>query len=433
MIDVYKPGLSKSAILILVLLLLAGDFSVYSETDPDARFDTALTMYREQAYEKAARQLIEILNEEVSSGEFKARVNLLLGACFEKSGQKEKAKETFLRLKDMLDRGTIDRLPAVTGVDPALLETYREIFPEKAFFDFNRPVEVSEVIKKNVVHAPRKSLEEKKRIKRKKKFPWLIAVGAVVILGTAAVFLFKQKKGVEREFREVEWVHIPAGEFLMGDNFNEGDADELPVHPVSLDGYYISDQEIGIDQYNYFCAETGRRELEVKGGASGFYFPAYGVPWGDAKAFCDWISEREGRNIHLPTEAQWEKAARGDDQRRYPWGNSEPDCDKAKLRGCPAFTYPFHFTTRHPEGRSPYGIYAMAGNVKEWCSDWYSASYYSISPKKNPTGPAGGSVRVLRGGGYDSDALGIRSANREYADPVLISDQIGFRIVMEEN
>lgn len=431
MMRIQRLGISKLTALFLVFLLLGFDFTVYSSGNPETRFDTALKLYREKAYKNAVQELEGILEWEDTGS--KARVYLLLGACYEKLGQFEKAKDIFLRLKEMVEQRTIDQPPIVTGVNADSLKTYEEVFQGKTFFNHKEPVPVSEVMKKNIVHAPRKSLEEKEKMKKRKKFPWLIAVGAVVVVGTAVILLFKQKKDTKWEFRDVEWVYIPAGEFLMGDNFNEGDADELPVHPVYLDGYYISEQEIGIDQYNHFCRETGRQELNVNIGAVGVNYPAYGVSWVDAAAFCEWLSARTGRNIHLPTEAQWEKAARGTYQYRYPWGNSEPTCDKAKLRGCPSFTYDFQHTKYHTAGKSPYGVFAMAGNLKEWCRDWYGASYYAVSAKNNPNGPASGSFRVLRGGGYDSVALDIRSAKREYADPKLNSGQVGLRIVMEEN
>lgn len=204
---------------------------------------------------------------------------------------------------------------------------------------------------------------------------------------------------------KIEWIQIPAGEFKMGDNFNEGDSDELPVHSVYLDTYYISKYEITYDQYDKFCDETGRKKPDDWDGRG--KKPVTHVTWDDARDFCAWLSQITGKNIHLPTEAQWEKAARGTDQRRYPWGNEHPTCILANYtsdcgRGSKT-------VGSHPLGVSPYGVHDMAGNVWEWCSDWYSSSYYSISPKKNPTGPSTGNYRVERGG---STRGIVRAANR---------------------
>ncbi len=223
---------------------------------------------------------------------------------------------------------------------------------------------------------------------------------------------------------EIEWVKILAGNFEMGDNFNEGDADELPVHTVYLDTYYISKYEVTFEQYDKFCEATGRSK------PSDYYWgrgdrPVIDVSWDDAKAFCDWLSGITGQNIHLPTEAQWEKAARGTDQRRYPWGNGSPNSSLANYSNNVGKTMP---VGSYPSGRSLYGIHDMAGNVWEWCFDWYDANYYSISPTNNPQGPLSGSDKVARGGGWNFPAYCIRSAYRYSPFPTFKDHRIGFRI-----
>ena len=125
--------------------------------------------------------------------------------------------------------------------------------------------------------------------------------------------------------------------------------------------------------------------------------PVINATMNDAVAFCKWLSDKTGKTFKLPTEAQWEKAARGTDQRMYPWGNEWPD--KNSNRG--NFNMILGKTSpvgSYPLGSSPYGILDMNGNLREYCSDWYDANYYSVSPENNPQGPSSGSARVMRGG-----------------------------------
>ena len=222
----------------------------------------------------------------------------------------------------------------------------------------------------------------------------------------------------------IEWVEVSAGSFEMGDNFSEGDADEQPVHTVDLDGYFISKYEITFDQYDRFCDDTGRGKPSDNGWGRGTR-PVINVSWHDAKAFCDWMSDKTGMNIYLPTEAQWEKAARGTDQRRYPWGNASLSCNKANYGGCNGQTVQ---VGSYASGVSPYGVHDMAGNVYEWCSDWYDPNYYSSSPSQNPQGPSSGSRKILRGGGCYSGSDGLRSALRYTFLPSSTHRAVGFRI-----
>ncbi|MBN1272959.1 MAG: SUMF1/EgtB/PvdO family nonheme iron enzyme [Candidatus Aminicenantes bacterium] len=225
------------------------------------------------------------------------------------------------------------------------------------------------------------------------------------------------------------WVEVPAGWFKMGDNYNEGESDEKPVHNVYLNGYYVSKYEVTFEQYDIFCDATGRTKPDDEGWGRG-QRPVIYVSWHDAKAFCDWLSDITGKDIHLTTEAQWEKAARGTDQRRYPWGNSDPNCDKANYYGCKSKTMP---VGTYNGGVSPYGAYDMAGNVFEWCLDWYGSDYYSYSPSHNPQGPSSGSGRVRRGGSWNGNTDYLRSADRSVSSPpTCIRNYIGFRLCMEK-
>ena len=211
-------------------------------------------------------------------------------------------------------------------------------------------------------------------------------------------------------------VFVPAGEFLMGSNTN---SNERPPHQVYLDDYWIDKYPVTNDQFQRFMSEKdyqaqGNWRSEFTPGKENH--PVVNVTWDDASAFCEWAGKR------LPTEAQWEKAARGADGRVYPWGNQ---WDGSRCNASGRGTTP---VDQYPNGVSPYGCYDMGGNVDEWCEDWHDKSYYASSPKQNPTGPSSGATRVLRGGSWgtaDDDFL--RTAYRTYLVPTRYYYYIGFR------
>ena len=211
----------------------------------------------------------------------------------------------------------------------------------------------------------------------------------------------------------MEMVYVPAGAFTMGSN--DGDADEKPVHEVYLDGYWIDKYEVTNAQYAK-CVAEGDCDKQVKMEYANH--PVVQVSWIDAHAYCAWAGRR------LPSEAEWEKAARGTDGRTYPWGFETPSASQLNYNlnegGMTA-------VGNYPAGASPYGALDMAGNVWEWVADWYDAGYYSKSPLENPPGPDSGTYRVLRGGSWLVNGRDVRSADRNLNFPVSANDYLGFR------
>jgi formylglycine-generating enzyme required for sulfatase activity len=217
-------------------------------------------------------------------------------------------------------------------------------------------------------------------------------------------------------------VYVPAGSFAMGsDEFD----DEKPIHTVYLDTFWIDRTEVSNAQYRR-CVEAGVCQVPTTcdlgdptyDDGSKKDHPVVCVNWSQARTYCEWAGAR------LPTEAQWEKAARGTDGRTYPWGDSQPDCNRAQYGGCDGQTVPVGSIAA---GTSPYGALDIAGNVWEWVADWYDADYYASSPERNPPGPATGAGRVLRGGSWGSHWYSVRAAYRESGYPPARSYRIGFR------
>jgi formylglycine-generating enzyme required for sulfatase activity len=214
-----------------------------------------------------------------------------------------------------------------------------------------------------------------------------------------------------------EMVLVPAGEFLMGSN--DGAYDEKPPHRVYLDAFSIDKYETTNALYKRFMDATGRPAPSYwsDGNFNGASQPVVGVSWGDADAYCRWAGKR------LPTEAEWEKVARGTDGRKYPWGE-QWDATRANAENRLGKTVP---VGSHASGASPYGAQDMAGNAWEWVADWYGSTYYRNSPERNPEGPDSGTSRVLRGGSWLNYPRSLRSAFRLYFTPDFRSHYLGFR------
>ena len=231
-------------------------------------------------------------------------------------------------------------------------------------------------------------------------------------------------------------VYVPGGEFEMG--VEDGDSDERPVHTVYLDAFWIDQTEVTNAQYGA-CVQSGAcgQPLETEYFDDNNYsdHPVVTVDWGNAQDYCQWAGRR------LPTEAEWEKAARGENGFIYPWGNTfdsslanlddETNIDDYTIdctsNGCDGYdrTAP---AGSFPGGASPYGAYDLAGNVWEWTADWYADDYYQASPSSNPTGPDSGIDRVLRGGSWYNSEWNARSAFRKSPQSLLhVLLHLGFR------
>jgi formylglycine-generating enzyme required for sulfatase activity len=215
-------------------------------------------------------------------------------------------------------------------------------------------------------------------------------------------------------------VYVPAGEFIMGSD--EGGRGERPMHIVYLDAFWIDKTEVTNAQYRK-CVEARACDTPVRttyyDDADYVQHPVVYVSWNDADVYCRWAGKR------LPTEAEWEKAARGTGGRTYPWGE-RINCDHAQYSKCDGRTVP---VGSKPKGASPYGALDMAGNVWEWVADWYDPGYYSQSPGRNPPGPDSGEGRVLRGGSLHSNQRFAHCAYRVGGNPKYWYFYVGFRCV----
>jgi len=241
-----------------------------------------------------------------------------------------------------------------------------------------------------------------------------------VSTATADLSLYKTIVGDDGR----EMVEIPEGPFKMGSN--NGDYDEAPEHQVYLATFYIDKYEVTQAEYDRFVKATKRGKPFVPvfdDDISKILKPelaAMGMSWSDAAAYCQWAGKR------LPTEAEWEKAAKGEGNRQYPWGdtltpmhaNLDGEEDGYKYLAPPG---------KFEAGRSPYGLYDMAGNVAEWVHDTYDDKYYSKSPYRDPKGPEDGQNKVIRGGSWRESPNGARVSKRFQAKLWRTDATIGFR------
>ena len=213
-------------------------------------------------------------------------------------------------------------------------------------------------------------------------------------------------------------VLVEGGTFQMGSN--DGNSDEKPVHTVTVDSFYIGKYEVTVAQYGQFCGATGRRMTPAPKWGLNNNGPIVYVSWESATAYCTWAGGR------LPTEAEWEYAARGGNKSRgYKYSGSDDLDDVGWYGGNSSYRMHQAGTKQSNE----LGIYDMSGNAWEWCSDWYDGSYYGNSPSNNPQGPSSGDARILRGG-WDMDVNKCRVTLRNKVESG-IGDWIGFRFVQD--
>ncbi|MFA6112031.1 MAG: SUMF1/EgtB/PvdO family nonheme iron enzyme [Candidatus Latescibacterota bacterium] len=233
-------------------------------------------------------------------------------------------------------------------------------------------------------------------------------------------------------------MRIPAGEFPMGSE--EGEPDERPVHQVALEAYWLDRFEVTVAEYRA-CVEAGACMPPEQGGACTWgrpgrdAHPVNCVDWTQAACYCSWVGER------LPTEAEWERAARGPQGRRFAWGDGPPQgrrggnvADESARQAMPTWTvisgYDDGYPATAPMGRfepTPEGLYDLSGNLTEWVADWYEAEYYARSPRGNPLGPGTGRFRVVRSGSWRNADDYLRASYRYGLVPGYRAVNVGFR------
>lgn len=230
-----------------------------------------------------------------------------------------------------------------------------------------------------------------------------------------------------------ELVYVPAGSFYMGSPDTDilSREDEYPQHYLRMDGFWIWKREVSNYQYS-LCVEAGEcsAPTDLGEGPSSHYGeseysnrPVVGVTWYQADQYCDW------RDARLPSEAEWEKTARGELAQLFPWGNLAPNCDLTNMAGCLLEDPETDLLGQYPDGESDYRALDMTGNVWEWVADWYSENYYANSPSSNPSGPDIGEEKVIRGGSFEDVEVDLRSAARDFFEPDEFFNNVGFRCV----
>jgi formylglycine-generating enzyme required for sulfatase activity len=225
---------------------------------------------------------------------------------------------------------------------------------------------------------------------------------------------------------ETPMVEVPEGLFAMGVDGIQALEDERPKHQIWLPAFLMDLHEVTTAQYAAFLAATNRAapwQWNAVDLTQHRDRPVIGVDWSDADAYCRWKGKR------LPTEAEWEKSARGTDGRLYPWGNRSPHKDLANFALGARFSYSQVLmpVQSYEQGKSPYGLYQMAGNVWEWVQDWYNTNYYEVSPELNPQGPEQGQFKVLRGGSWSDLPKYLLAYGRFKLPPDTRNSYVGFR------
>jgi sulfatase modifying factor 1 len=222
-------------------------------------------------------------------------------------------------------------------------------------------------------------------------------------------------------------IRIAGGWFLMGSD--NGQSSESPVHRVWVDSFSMAATQVTVEEYARFLDATGSVPPPCWGDPnfSNPRQPVVAVSWFEATAYCEWLSSMSGSRYRLPTEAEWERAARGGAEGTlFPWGNDPPSSRpgyEGRWKNGP-----------EPVGESQtnaYGLFEICENVHEWCSDWYAADYYAISPERNPQGPEGGERKASRGGAWRHQIKISRCSARSSIPPEFHYPDYGFRVVYD--
>ena len=394
--------------------------------------ETRLAELKRQAEEKERQQLAELKRQEEERRRIEAETKTAKEREVQRLAEfKRKQEEEVQRFaeekRQAEEKRLADERERIEREKQALLkrqqeEEVRRKTEQERLAALAREAEEQ---KRKIEEAQKKTEEDRKALLAQKEAAKAAKTGAAPII-EATLRPFQAPKA--KDLATV--VTIPAGEFVMGSKPGDGQLDESPQRTVYLDAYTIDKFEITVEQYAAYMKKAGAEAPDfwerVNRKEDGNR-PVVGVDWLDASEYCEYYGKR------LPTEAQWEKAARGTDGRRYPWGNDEPSPLFANFASGAAFSYSKSLSPvgSYESGKSPYGVYDMVGNVWEWILDWYERNYYQIAPQKNPAGPASGDTKVIRGGSWAKRPAVARVAGRASLPTSSRSNAVGFRCVGE--
>jgi formylglycine-generating enzyme required for sulfatase activity len=253
-------------------------------------------------------------------------------------------------------------------------------------------------------------------------------LAAAVLIGVAGYFYLANRQSP----RETTGKDGAPAVLVLAGNFTMGDDEDAPLREIYVDAFYLDKYEVTTSRYAKFLKATGSAKppdgWEEVNLDSGGDLPVVGVDWRDAEAYCRWAGKR------LPTEAEWEKGARGTDGREYPWGNDEPTVARANFGKSAASPYKGGLSAvgKHEAGKSLYDAQDLAGNASEWVADWFAESF-ERGDVRNPKGPETGTGKVIRGGGWYDPGDKIKSTKRYHARPTTRAEDIGFRCARDLN